>query len=111
MTKGYYITTPIFYPNDIPHIGTAYNVIASDILARFARIINKDVFFLTGTDEHGQKIEQAAKSCNQSPQKYVDKIVDGFKTVWGKLNISYDRPLPLKIHLMDPMMPPMISSI
>lgn len=90
MGKGYYITTPIFYPNDIPHIGTAYNVIASDILARFARITNKDVFFLTGTDEHGQKIEQAANSRNQSPKEYVDKIVDGFKTVWEKLNISYD---------------------
>lgn len=90
MSKKYYITTPIFYPNDIPHIGTAYDIIAADILARFARIVHGEIFFLTGTDEHGQKIEQAAKNHNQTPQVYVDKIVEGFKTVWSRLSISYD---------------------
>lgn len=90
MSKTYYITTPIYYPNDVPHIGTAYTTIASDVLARFWRIVYGNVFFLTGTDENAQKIEQAARAKNQAPKEYVDRIVEKFKSVWDMLFISYD---------------------
>ena len=74
-----YITTPIYYTNDIPHIGHAYTTIACDIIARFYKLSNKDVFFLTGTDEHGQKVEKAAKEANIEPKEFVDKLSLNFE--------------------------------
>ena len=86
--KNFYITTPIYYVNDIPHIGHAYTTIAADVAARFKRLEGYKVFFLTGTDEHGQKVQQAAKDLNVTPQQHVDKLHQRFKELWVKLNIS-----------------------
>jgi methionyl-tRNA synthetase len=86
--KNFYITTPIYYVNDIPHIGHAYTTIAADVAARFKRLDGYKVFFLTGTDEHGQKVQQAAKDLNVTPQQHVDKLHQRFKELWVKLNIS-----------------------
>ena len=91
MTKKYYVTTPIYYPNDIPHIGHAYTTIAADILARWHKLKGEDVRFLTGTDEHGKKIETAAKEKNKKPKQFVDELIPKFKEAWKKLNIKYDR--------------------
>ncbi len=87
----FYVTTPIYYPNDIPHIGHAYTTIAADILARWYKIRGYDVFFLTGTDEHGKKIENAAKKHNKSPKEFADSLIPKFKDAWKKLNLKYDR--------------------
>jgi methionyl-tRNA synthetase len=89
--KKVYITTPIYYVNDVPHIGHAYTTIIADTLARYSRMTGKDVFFLTGTDEHGQKIEQAAKARGKSPQEYADEISNRFKALWDEFEISYDK--------------------
>jgi len=89
--KTYYVTTPIYYVNDLPHIGHSYTTVACDVLARYKRLMGYDVFFLTGTDEHGQKIERMAQSKGQEPKQYVDDISNNFKNLWEKLNISYDR--------------------
>lgn len=89
MTK-FYVTTPIYYVNDIPHIGHAYTTIAADILARYNRLRNKEVFFLTGTDEHGQKVEKAASERGRTPKEQADIMVENFKFLWKKLNISND---------------------
>ncbi|MCX7914466.1 MAG: class I tRNA ligase family protein, partial [Thermodesulfovibrionales bacterium] len=86
--KGFYVTTPIYYVNDIPHIGHAYTTIAADILARYYRLKGKEVFFLTGTDEHGQKVEQSARLKNRTPKEHADLMVENFKDLWKKLNIS-----------------------
>ena len=86
----FYITTPLYYVNDEPHIGHAYTTILADVLARINRIQNKDVFFLTGTDEHGQKVQEAAEKRNVKPKEHVDEYVKRFKTSWEKLNINYD---------------------
>ncbi len=88
--KGFYVTTPIYYVNDIPHIGHAYTTIAADILARYNRLKQKKVFFLTGTDEHGQKVEQSARQRNKNPKEHADIMVSNFKELWAKLNISND---------------------
>ncbi|WP_086232959.1 methionine--tRNA ligase [Campylobacter devanensis] len=85
-----FITTPIYYVNDIPHIGHAYTTIICDTLARFYRLRGDDVFFLTGTDEHGQKIEEAAKARGKSPKEYADEISAKFKALWDEFGISYD---------------------
>ncbi|MFH1710624.1 MAG: methionine--tRNA ligase [bacterium] len=90
MKEKYYITTPLYYVNDIPHIGHAYTTIAADVLARYKRSKGYDVFFLTGTDEHGQKIAEAAKACGKEPQAFCDEIVTRFKSAWDALNISYN---------------------
>jgi len=90
MVKKFYVTTPIYYPNDVPHIGHAYTTIAADVLARWNKLQGKDVFFLTGTDEHGKKIQTAAKAKGKSPKKFVDELVPEFKKAWKKLNIDYD---------------------
>jgi methionyl-tRNA synthetase len=90
MTKKFYITTPIYYTNQAPHIGTAYTTVAADVLARYHRKLGEDVFFLTGTDEHGENIAQAAEKAGKSPQEFVDEIAKSFKQAWKKLNISYD---------------------
>ena len=86
----FYITTPIFYPNGVPHIGHAYTAIASDVIARFHRLDGKDVFFLTGTDEHGQKMQQTAEKEGIAPLELATKNSQVFKDLWAKLNISYD---------------------
>ena len=86
----YYISTPIYYPSDRLHIGHVYTTTVADCLARWHRFIGDDVLFLTGSDEHGQKIERIAKSRGIEPKVYVDKIVDGFKVLWKRYNISYD---------------------
>ncbi len=88
MGKKFYITTPIYYVNDIPHIGHAYTTIAADVLARYRRLTGYDVFFLTGTDEHGQKVEKSAVSQGLKPKELADKVVVRFKELWKKLNIS-----------------------
>ncbi|MEN2985591.1 MAG: methionine--tRNA ligase [Thermodesulfovibrionaceae bacterium] len=90
MTKGFYITTPIYYVNDVPHIGHAYTTIAADILARYKRLKGYKVFFLTGTDEHGQKIEKAATERGRQPKEHADIMVENFKSLWKALNISND---------------------
>lgn len=87
--KKYYITTPIYYINDVPHIGHAYTTIAADVLARYYRAKGHEVFFLTGTDEHGAKIEKAAKKVGKSPEQFVENLIPVFKKVWKELNISY----------------------
>jgi methionyl-tRNA synthetase len=89
--KKFYITTPIYYVNDIPHIGHSYTTIAADIAARWKRLNGFDVFFLTGTDEHGAKIAAAAKEKGKNPQELVDEMSAKFKEAWRLLNISYDR--------------------
>jgi len=89
--KKIYITTPIYYVNDVPHIGHAYTTIIADTLARYSRMVGYDVFFLTGTDEHGQKIEHAAKDRGKSPQEYADEISARFKDLWDEFDISYDK--------------------
>lgn len=88
--KTFYITTPIYYPNANPHIGHTYCSVATDAIARYKRKAGYDVFFLTGTDEHGQKIERAAAKEGVPPQDYVDKIVANFKALWEMMDISYD---------------------
>ena len=90
MTR-YYLTTPIYYVNDVPHIGHAYTTIAADVLARWHRLHGDEVFFLTGTDEHGTKIAQAAAAHNKEPQQYCDEIAAQFQDAWKSLNISNDR--------------------
>ena len=86
----FYITTPIYYPSDKLHVGHSYTTVAADAMARFKRLTGKDVMFLTGTDEHGQKIERTAKEHGMDTKEYVDGIVDGIKKLWDLLDISYD---------------------
>lgn len=88
--KVFYVTTPIYYPSDRLHIGHAYTTVAADCLARYKRLRGCDVLFLTGSDEHGQKIERKAREKGMDPQAYVDQIVAGFKELWRRLHISYD---------------------
>lgn len=85
-----YITTPIYYVNDVPHLGHAYTTIIADTLARFYRLQGHETRFLTGTDEHGQKIEEAAKLRNSTPQEYADKISFEFRKLWDEFEITYD---------------------
>jgi len=89
--KKAYITTPIYYVNDVPHIGHAYTTIIADTLARYSRMAGLDTFFLTGTDEHGQKIEESAKARGKSPKEYADEISAKFKNLWDAFDISYDK--------------------
>lgn len=84
----FYITTPIYYVNDVPHIGHAYTTIAADVLARYHRTLGDEVFFLTGTDEHGQKVQKAAEEKNRSPKEHADIMVKNFKKLWKRLDIS-----------------------
>lgn len=88
--KKYYVTTPIYYVNDVPHIGHLCTTLVADFIARYFRLNNYDVFFLTGTDEHGLKVAQAAKKKNLSPQKFCDQVSARFQETWKKLNISHD---------------------
>ena len=89
-TNSFYITTPIYYVNDVPHIGHAYTTIAADVLARYWRLRGREVFFLTGLDEHGQKVQQAAAKAGIDPQAHCDKLAPQFQTLWQRLNISND---------------------
>lgn len=90
MKPTYYITTPIFYVNGAPHIGHAYTMIAADVMARFKRLDGYEVFFLTGTDEHGQKVEKAALDAGKTPQTYVDEVAAVFADIAARMNISND---------------------
>ena len=90
MKQTYYITTPIYYPSDNLHIGHAYCTTIADTLARYHRLLGKDVRFLTGSDEHGQKIQRKAQEKGVTPLEYVTPIVDNFKILWEKLGISND---------------------
>jgi len=89
--KKFYVTTPIYYPNDVPHVGHAYTTIAADILARWYKLKGEDVFFLTGTDDHGKKISLAAEKSGKGPKEFTDSLIPKFKDAWEKLNINYDR--------------------
>jgi len=86
----YYVTSPIYYVNDKPHIGHAYTSIACDIIARFQRLSSKEVRFMTGTDEHGQKIQKSAQNADIDPQEFVDKVAENFRELANKADISYD---------------------
>lgn len=90
MKKPYYITTPIYYPNSVPHIGSVYTTVCCDILARFKRLEGHTVKFLTGTDEHGQKVQEAACAAKQSPQEFVDRISENFRKILPAYAITND---------------------
>ncbi len=87
---AFYVTTPIYYVNDRPHLGHAYTTVLADVLARYARLFGRETFFLTGTDEHGQKVQEAAAQRGISPQKHADEMVVHFQKAWENLRISYD---------------------
>lgn len=89
-SKAFYITTPIYYVNDVPHIGHAYTTLACDVLARFKRLDGFDVKFLTGTDEHGQKVEKAAALAGVTPQAFTDRVSQNFRDLCDTLNFSND---------------------
>ena len=91
MREKYYLTTAIAYASGKPHIGNTYEIIMADAIARYKRMKGFDVFFQTGTDEHGQKIEEKAKKANMEPQQYVDKIAQEIKNVFDLMNVSYDK--------------------
>jgi methionyl-tRNA synthetase len=90
MSKRFYVTTPIYYVNGAPHIGHAYTSIAADVMARFKRLDGFDVFFLTGTDEHGQKVEQSAAEAGLDPQAFTDRVSADFRDMADKMSVSYD---------------------
>ena len=90
MPETYYVTTPIYYVNDVPHIGHAYTTIAADVLARHHRSLGKQVRFLTGTDEHGQKIDKAARAQGLEPIQLADRVVERFQNLWKRFNLGYD---------------------
>ena len=90
MSNAFYITTPLYYVNAAPHIGHSYTEVAADCLARYHRLKGEDVFFLTGTDEHGEKIAQAAQAQGVSPKAFADRTSQTFRTLWSLLGISYD---------------------
>ncbi len=90
MDKGFYVTTPIYYVNDRPHIGHGYTTVAADVLARYHRLMGLDAFYLTGTDEHGTKVEQAAKKAGITPQQLVDRNAQYFKDAWKTLGVKND---------------------
>ncbi len=89
--KKFYVTTPIYYVNASPHIGHTYTTVAADILARYHRMLGEEVFFATGTDEHGAKIEEKAGEMGENPQNFVDKVAAQFQMTWKELNISHNR--------------------
>src|SRR5438309_1016776 len=90
MAEPFYVTTPIYYPNDVPHIGHGYTTVAADFLARYHRLRGDDVLFLTGTDEHGQKIQRTAQESGTDPKTFVDEMEPRWREVWERLEISYD---------------------
>ena len=90
MPERFYVTTPIYYVNDKPHLGHAYTTIVADVLARWHRLRGRDVTFLTGTDEHGLKVMQAAEARGLTPQAHADELVVRFKNLWERLAITND---------------------
>ncbi len=88
--KKFYLTTPIYYVNARPHIGHAYTTVVADVLARRHRLLGHDTFFLTGTDEHGQKIERSAAAAGIPPQQFADQVSASFKSLWDRMGITYD---------------------
>ena len=86
----YYVTTPIYYVNDVPHIGHAYATVTADALARWHRLLGEDTFFLTGTDEHGLKVQRAAEANDRTPLEHADATSARFREAWDLLHISYD---------------------
>ena len=90
-SEKFYVTTPIYYPNDIPHIGHAYTTIVADVLSRWNKMLGKDVWFLTGTDDHGKKIAETAERNGKKPKEFVDELIPKFKDAWKKLDINYNR--------------------
>ncbi len=89
--KKFYITTPLYYPSGKWHLGHSYTTVCCDTIARYKRLTGYDVFFLTGTDEHGQKIEDRAKAAGVTPKQFVDRLVADIKSLWKLLDISYDK--------------------
>jgi methionyl-tRNA synthetase len=89
MNRTFYVTTPIYYVNDVPHIGHAYTTLAADVIARYKRLKGYDVCFLTGTDEHGQKVEKAANAAGETPLELADRVMKRFQSLWEKLDISH----------------------
>ena len=89
MAQPFYVTTPIYYVNDVPQIGHAYTTLAADVLARYKRLKGFEVFLLTGTDEHGQKVEKAATAAGETPQELADRVMKRFQALWEKLDISH----------------------
>src|SRR5688572_4238382 len=90
MVERFYITTPIYYVNDAPHIGHAYTTLACDVMARFHRLEGHEVKFLTGTDEHGQKVEKAAATAGIAPQAFTDRVSQNFRDLAKRMNYSND---------------------
>ena len=88
--KPYYITTAIDYTNAAPHIGHAYEKVLADVMARFQRLKGREVYFLTGVDQHGQKVQKSAEKMGVSPQEFVDGITEKFTALWAKLGVKYD---------------------
>src|ERR1700712_5524603 len=88
--KAFYVTTPIYYVNDVPHIGHAYTTVAGDVLTRWRRLCGDEVFYLTGTDEHGLKVQRAAEARGVTPQGLVDETAAQFRQTWDSLDIAYD---------------------
>ncbi|MGM0664598.1 MAG: class I tRNA ligase family protein, partial [Thermodesulfobacteriota bacterium] len=88
MSDPFYVTTPIYYVNAEPHIGHAYTTIVADVISRYNRIAGRETFFLTGTDEHGDKIVEAAEKAGTTPAAYADEISGLFRALWPRLNIS-----------------------
>src|SRR6202042_2359191 len=88
--QKFYLTTPIYYVNARPHIGHAYTTIAADVIARRHRLLGDDTFFLTGTDEHGQKVERSAAAAGISPQQFADQVSASFRALWDRMGITYD---------------------
>jgi len=86
----YYVTTPIYYVNDKPHIGHSYTTILADVLANYHRLLGTPTYFLTGTDEHGQKVQQAAEKNGLTPQQQCDQTVVRYKELWDRLEITHD---------------------
>ncbi|NVH05529.1 class I tRNA ligase family protein, partial [Escherichia coli] len=89
--QKFYITTAIAYSSQKPHIGNAYDIVLADMIARYKRMMGFDVFFMTGSDEHGQKIEDYAKRDGKTPKEFVDEVSSTIKDVWNSLNTSYDK--------------------
>src|ERR1700761_2979278 len=88
--QKFYLTTPIYYVNARPHIGHAYTTIAADVIARRHRLLGEDTFFLTGTDEHGQKIERSAQAAGIPPQQFADEVSATFRALWQRMGITND---------------------
>ena len=91
LNKKFVVTTPLYYVNDVPHIGSAYTTMIADVLIRFQRLQGKSALLITGTDEHGQKIQRTAEEKGVATQEHCDRVVKSFEALWEKLNIQYDR--------------------